>query len=121
MPNADGCASFPWSDPVFAARNQPPHVSTVALSAIAVPWPVSIGTLGLVVSFGAIGAAEGRAMGGVTKATPLPSAARGRATKKQVESFTAREVEIRACMYCRTIYVNAGYAWRCEHHHEDAF
>jgi hypothetical protein len=45
--------------------------------------------------------------------TPLPSAAKGRVTEQQRKGWTRTEVEIRSCMHCRTVYANAGYAWRC--------
>jgi hypothetical protein len=54
----------------------------------------------------------------VTKATPLPSAQRGRVTAEQSADWTPLQLAIRTCLHCKTVYVNAGYAWRCEHHHE---
>jgi hypothetical protein len=53
--------------------------------------------------------------------TPLPSAAKGRVTEQQRKGWTPTEVEIRWCMRCRTVYANAGYAWRCEHLHEGPY
>lgn len=50
-------------------------------------------------------------------AAPLPSAQRGRASKKKVATWEARQREIRTCYVCKTTYVSAGYAWRCERWH----
>jgi hypothetical protein len=53
--------------------------------------------------------------------TPLPSYAKGRVTAQQRKDWTQTEVEIRTCLHCRTAYAKAGFAWRCEHHHEGLY
>ncbi|MEC3977919.1 hypothetical protein [Amycolatopsis sp. H20-H5] len=53
-----------------------------------------------------------------TQATPLPSAAKGRATPEEMTTWTPYELEIRACFHCHVVYRSAGYAWACEHWHE---
>jgi hypothetical protein len=54
----------------------------------------------------------------VTKATPLPSAQKGRVTKQQCKDWTPRELAMRTCQHCKTVYASGGFAWRCEHWHE---
>lgn len=49
---------------------------------------------------------------------PLPSAQKGRATTADTTDWTPRQRLIRTCCRCGTVYINAGYAWRCEHWHE---
>jgi hypothetical protein len=46
------------------------------------------------------------------------SARKGRAEPKDVRAWTATDVEVRTCFHCKVTYVNAGYAYRCEHWHE---
>jgi hypothetical protein len=54
----------------------------------------------------------------VTKATPCPTLAAGRATEQQPKSWSPELTVIRSCMHCKTIYLGAGRAWVCEHWHE---
>jgi hypothetical protein len=54
----------------------------------------------------------------VTKATPLPSIAAGRATERDQKDWEPRLRVIRACMHCKTVYLDAGRAGLCEHWHE---
>jgi hypothetical protein len=47
----------------------------------------------------------------VTKATPCPTLAAGRATEQQQKSWSPGLTVIRSCMHCKTIYLDAGRAW----------
>jgi hypothetical protein len=51
----------------------------------------------------------------VTKATPLPSIAAGRATERDQKDWEPRLRVIRACMHCKTVYFDAGRAGLGEH------
>lgn len=53
----------------------------------------------------------------VTKATPAPGLVKRRADPDDHQHWSATTIEIRSCMYCKTIYRDAGAAWVCEHHH----
>jgi hypothetical protein len=54
----------------------------------------------------------------ITHATPMPSAAKGRAALVDVREWSERLCEIRTCQHCKTIYKLASWANRCEHYHE---
>lgn len=54
----------------------------------------------------------------VTKATPLPSAAKSRVTTAQTSDWSPGVRTIRTCQHCHTIYDHAGRAQQCEHYHE---
>jgi hypothetical protein len=43
---------------------------------------------------------------------------KGRVTKDETASWSARELEIRACCTCHVVYRSAGYAYSCEHWHQ---
>jgi hypothetical protein len=55
---------------------------------------------------------------GLERVRALESARKGRAAPVDVRRWTAAEVEVRTCFHCKVTYVNAGYAYRCEHWHE---
>jgi hypothetical protein len=48
----------------------------------------------------------------------LPSLAKGRATERDQKNWEPRLRIIRACMHCKTVYLDAGRAGLCEHWHE---
>lgn len=53
----------------------------------------------------------------VTKATPLPSITKMRPEPWQLALMTDHQKLVSTCMYCKTLYRNAGAAWQCEHYH----
>jgi hypothetical protein len=53
----------------------------------------------------------------VTAATPAPGLIKRRAEVGEQKKMTSHQLEIRACLYCKTLYKTAGDAWRCEHYH----
>lgn len=48
---------------------------------------------------------------------PLASCGKGLASVRQRRAMTRRERIINQCSDCQRLYVNAGYAWRCERWH----
>jgi hypothetical protein len=54
----------------------------------------------------------------LARARAPESLRKGRATPKEIRTWTERHIEIRTCFHCKVVYLNAGYAWRCEHWHE---
>jgi hypothetical protein len=52
-------------------------------------------------------------------ATRVPeSIRRGRAHPLDICHWAPELRTIRTCYHCKAVYLNAGYAWRCEHWHE---
>jgi hypothetical protein len=52
---------------------------------------------------------------------PCPSLVAGRATERDQQDWTPEQRVIRSCMHCHTVYLDAGRAYVCEHHHEGLF
>ena len=50
--------------------------------------------------------------------TPCPSLVAGRATEQNQKSWSPELTAIRSCMHCKTVYLDAGRAWLCEHWHK---
>ena len=42
----------------------------------------------------------------------------GRATEQDQKDWTPSLRVIRSCMHCKTVYLDAGRAWLCEHWHK---
>jgi hypothetical protein len=58
------------------------------------------------------------AQANITKATPCPTLVAGRATKQDQKDWSPELTVIRTCMWCKTVYLDAGRAGLCEHWHE---
>lgn len=54
----------------------------------------------------------------VYRSEPLASCGKGLASVKQGKAMTKAQRLLRRCMHCKRLYVNAGWAQRCEHWHE---
>lgn len=63
-------------------------------------------------------AAEVTALVDLDRVRAPESLNKGRARQADAEKWPAGLREVRTCFHCKVVYVNAGYAWRCEHWHE---
>jgi hypothetical protein len=54
----------------------------------------------------------------IYRTEPLATCGKGLASVKKARAMSPMQRLLRRCCHCKRLYVNAGYAQRCEHWHE---